>query len=84
MHTQRAVSIQIVEACGDYIWFAIGLVFNKTQYSYLPHARRFFDTHLAQAFPLITRRKKAPITNIIVVFKANLYYNNVKILHSEA
>jgi len=58
MHTQRVVSIQIVVAGGDYIWFAIGLVFNKTQYSYLPYARRFFDAHLAQAFAFITNLRK--------------------------
>jgi len=33
----------------------IGLVFAKTQFAYLPHARRFFDAHLSQAFALITR-----------------------------
>ena len=33
----------------------IGLVFAKTQFVYLPHARRFFDAHPAQAFALISR-----------------------------
>jgi predicted transposase YbfD/YdcC len=33
----------------------IGLVFTKTQFVYLPHARRFFDAHPAHAFSLITR-----------------------------
>jgi len=33
----------------------IGLVFTKTKYAYLPHARRFFDAHPALAFTLITR-----------------------------
>jgi len=33
----------------------IGLVFTKTNYAYLPHARRFFDAHPCQAFALITR-----------------------------
>ena len=31
----------------------IGLVFSKTQFPYLPHARRFFDAHPALAFALI-------------------------------
>lgn len=33
----------------------IGLVFTKTQFAYLPQARRFFDAHPAHAFSLITR-----------------------------
>jgi hypothetical protein len=33
----------------------IGLVFTKTQFAYLPHARRFFDAHPIQAFDLLTR-----------------------------
>ena len=33
----------------------IGLVFTKTNYAYLPHARRFFDAHPTHAFTLITR-----------------------------
>jgi predicted transposase YbfD/YdcC len=33
----------------------IGLVFSKTQFAYLPHARRFFDAHPALAFALLTR-----------------------------
>ncbi len=33
----------------------IGLVFTKTKYTYLPHARRFFDAHPAHAFALISR-----------------------------
>lgn len=33
----------------------IGLVFTKTKYAYLPHARRFFDAQPAHAFALITR-----------------------------
>lgn len=33
----------------------IGLVLTKTNYSYLPHARRFFDAHPTLAFALITR-----------------------------
>ncbi len=33
----------------------IGLVFTKTQFAYLPHARRFFDAHPSHAFSLITR-----------------------------
>ena len=33
----------------------IGLVFTKTNYAYLPHARRFFDAHPAIAFALITQ-----------------------------
>jgi predicted transposase YbfD/YdcC len=33
----------------------IGLVFTKTKYAYLPHARRFFDAHPALAFALISR-----------------------------
>ena len=33
----------------------LGLVFTKTKYAYLPHARRFFDAHPAQAFALISR-----------------------------
>jgi len=33
----------------------IGLVFTKTQFASLPHARRFFDAHPSQAFSLITR-----------------------------
>ena len=33
----------------------IGLVFTKTQFVYLPHARRFFDAYPAQAFTLISR-----------------------------
>jgi len=33
----------------------IGLVFTKTQFAYLPHARRFFDARPSQAFTLISR-----------------------------
>lgn len=33
----------------------IGLVFSKTQFTYLPCARRFFDAHPALAFALLTR-----------------------------
>jgi len=33
----------------------IGLMFTKTKYVYLPHARRFFDAHPAIAFALISR-----------------------------
>jgi len=33
----------------------LGLVFSKTHYIYLPHARRFFDAHPALAFALISR-----------------------------
>lgn len=33
----------------------IGLVFSKTQFTYLPPARRFFDAHPALAFALLTR-----------------------------
>lgn len=33
----------------------IGLVFTKTQFVYLPHARRFFDAYPAQAFTLISQ-----------------------------
>ncbi len=33
----------------------IGLVFSKTQFAYLPHARRFFDAHPTHAFALLTR-----------------------------
>jgi hypothetical protein len=33
----------------------IGLVFTKTKYIYLPHARRFFDAHPALAFALIAQ-----------------------------
>lgn len=33
----------------------IGLVFSKTQFAYLPHARRFFDAHPSLAFTLLTR-----------------------------
>lgn len=33
----------------------IGLVLSKTNYSYLPHARRFFDAYPEHAFALITR-----------------------------
>jgi len=33
----------------------IGLVFTKTQFAYLPHARRFFDAHPEHAFALISR-----------------------------
>lgn len=33
----------------------IGLVSTKTQFAYLPRARRFFDAHPAQAFILISR-----------------------------
>jgi predicted transposase YbfD/YdcC len=33
----------------------IGLVLTKTNYAYLPHARRFFDAFPAEAFALITR-----------------------------
>jgi predicted transposase YbfD/YdcC len=33
----------------------IGLVLTKTSYTYLPHARRFFDAHPLDAFALITR-----------------------------
>lgn len=33
----------------------IGLVFTKTQFAYLPHARRFFDAHPSHAFALISR-----------------------------
>jgi predicted transposase YbfD/YdcC len=33
----------------------IGLVSSKTQFAYLPPARRFFDTHPAHAFTLLTR-----------------------------
>ena len=33
----------------------IGLVSSKTQFAYLPSARRFFDAHPAQAFTLLTR-----------------------------
>lgn len=33
----------------------IGLVFSKTQFTYLPHARRFFDAHPSLAFALLTR-----------------------------
>jgi len=33
----------------------IGLVFTKTKYAYLPHARRFFDAHPLQAFTLISQ-----------------------------
>jgi predicted transposase YbfD/YdcC len=33
----------------------IGLVFTKTTYAYLPHARRFFDAHPSQAFALLTQ-----------------------------
>lgn len=33
----------------------IGLVFTKTQFAYLPHARRFFDAHPILAFTLISR-----------------------------
>jgi len=33
----------------------IGLVFSKTQFAYLPHARRFFDARPTHAFALISR-----------------------------
>jgi len=33
----------------------IGLVSSKTQFAYLPQARRFFDAHPSRAFSLITR-----------------------------
>ena len=33
----------------------IGLVFTKTKYTYLPHARRFFDAHPAHAFALLSQ-----------------------------
>jgi len=33
----------------------IGLVASKTQFAYLPSARRFFDAHPARAFTLLTR-----------------------------
>lgn len=33
----------------------IGLVFSKTQFTYLPPARRFFDAHPSLAFALLTR-----------------------------
>ena len=33
----------------------IGLVFTKTQFAYLPHARRFFDARLFHAFALISQ-----------------------------
>jgi predicted transposase YbfD/YdcC len=33
----------------------IGLVISKTQFAYLPSARRFFDAHPALAFTLLTR-----------------------------
>jgi predicted transposase YbfD/YdcC len=33
----------------------IGLVFTKTKYAYLPHARRFFDAHPAHAFALLSQ-----------------------------
>lgn len=33
----------------------IGLVSTKTQFAYLPQARRFFDAHPSRAFSLITR-----------------------------
>jgi predicted transposase YbfD/YdcC len=33
----------------------IGLVFTKTKYTYLPHARRFFDAHPALAFALLSQ-----------------------------
>jgi len=33
----------------------IGLVFTKTQFAYLPQARRFFDALPARAFALISR-----------------------------
>ena len=33
----------------------IGLALTKTEFAYLPHARRFFDAHPAQAFALVTR-----------------------------
>lgn len=33
----------------------IGLVFTKTDYSYLPHARRYFDAYPDHAFELISR-----------------------------
>jgi predicted transposase YbfD/YdcC len=33
----------------------IGLVSSKTQFAYLPSARRFFDAHPARAFTLLTR-----------------------------
>jgi len=33
----------------------IGLVFTKTQFAYLPHARRFFDARPIHAFTLISR-----------------------------
>lgn len=33
----------------------LGLVFTKTQFAYLPHARRFFDAHPLDAFALIAR-----------------------------
>jgi predicted transposase YbfD/YdcC len=33
----------------------IGLVFNKTQYAYLPQARRYFNAHPDHAFTLFTR-----------------------------
>jgi hypothetical protein len=31
------------------------LVLGKTNFAYLPHARRYFDAQPAQAFALITR-----------------------------
>jgi len=33
----------------------IGLVFTKTHFAYLPHARRFFDAYPARAFALLSR-----------------------------
>jgi len=39
----------------------IGLVFTKTKYTYLPHARCFFDPHPTQAFALIPRLLESPV-----------------------
>ena len=49
LHTQRAVSIQIVESGGDYLWFV------KGNQPHLPPARRYFAAHPAQALALLTR-----------------------------
>lgn len=52
MHLSNGNAAQVMACLNNLV---IGLVLGKTNFAYLPHARRYFDAQPAQAFALITR-----------------------------
>ena len=52
MRITKGNSAQVMACLNNLV---IGLVFTKTDYAYLPHARRYFDASPEHAFALITR-----------------------------